>query len=81
MALAAGLHGCVRTSFFRAGKIEQFGVNFKVKILVDNEVVRPFRKITGKVVIETRFPISHNGLFIRIFSYEIVFYIECGFFW
>ncbi|CAL8110879.1 unnamed protein product [Orchesella dallaii] len=65
MALAAGLHGCVRTSFYRPGKIERFGANFKVRILVDNETIRPFRKITGKLVIETRFPISHKGIQIQ----------------
>lgn len=62
MALAAGLHGAVRLSFCKAGKVDQFGANFKVRILADNEVVRPFKKISGKVVIESRFPLKHKGI-------------------
>ncbi len=65
MALAAGLHGAVRFNFSRAGKIDQFGVNFKVRIVVDNDVIRPYRKITGKIVVETRFPIKHKGYIAR----------------
>lgn len=51
----------VRPNFCKASKIDQFGVNFKVRVVVDNCVVPPYRKITGKIVVETSFPIRHEG--------------------
>ncbi|CAL8111568.1 unnamed protein product [Orchesella dallaii] len=54
-----------RHKYTRPSKVSQFGSNFKVQIIVDNDVVRPFRKISGTVIIETKFPIKHQGLLIQ----------------
>lgn len=62
MALAAGLHGVHRLDLSRPGRFEQFGVNFKTRILVDSDVIRPYKKISGKIDVETRFPIKHKGI-------------------
>jgi len=70
----------------RATKESQFGSDFKVQIIVDSdcEVVRPCRKITGNVVIETLNPIKHQGIInsnmnrhIKILLFIIVNNLHC----
>ncbi|ODM87790.1 hypothetical protein Ocin01_18891 [Orchesella cincta] len=46
-------------------KASEFGFNFIVRIITDNDVVRPFGKISGNIEVETRFPISHLGLLVQ----------------
>ncbi|ODN04983.1 pH-response regulator protein palF/RIM8 [Orchesella cincta] len=46
-------------------KVGSFGCNFKVQIVVDSDVIKPCKKITGSVIIETQRPIKHQGILIQ----------------
>lgn len=42
-------------------KAEYFGVDFKSDITVESEVVEPCSTIKGHLLIDTKFPIEHDG--------------------
>ncbi|ODN04985.1 hypothetical protein Ocin01_01694 [Orchesella cincta] len=46
-------------------KASEFGFNFIVRIITDNDVVRPCGRISGNIEVETRFPISHLGFLVQ----------------
>lgn len=63
---SVGLKG-VRKYYAKKAKTEYFGVDMKTDITVDTDTVGPCSIIKGHLLIDTKFPIEHDGMSFRFF--------------
>lgn len=75
----AGLVGraAIRRNYAWKEKTEYFGVDLKTEVIVESEVVEPGAKIKGHLVIDTKFPIEHDGEYSFTFKMYIQYLWMC----
>ncbi|CAL8111570.1 unnamed protein product [Orchesella dallaii] len=58
--------GTIRRNYTWKAKAEYFGIDLKTNLEVDCDTVKPFSKITGHLIIDTKFPIEHDGIVVQL---------------